>query len=202
MKEPNNIRRAQYQNTILPYSFFSGIPGQCKYSFKMFYIELFKGSCVQYPERIPHCKVMVEDMDCVRSRVWYWTKEGCTCFKVTLWTEVVWSRFRALISERLHDLGYRPSISDPGVWMIPAVKLGGFIYYEYVLFYVDYVLCISDDPLCTMKGIQAKLKLKGYKIEKLDMYLGAYFSKTTNIDGQECWGISSDKYCMEAVTNV
>ena len=47
------------------------------------------------------------------------------------------------------------------------------MYYEYVLCYVDDALCISDDPICTIKGIQAKFKLKVYKKEKSDMYLGA-----------------------------
>ena len=53
-----------------------------------------------------------------------------------------------------------------------------------------------------MKGIQEKFKLKWYKIENLDMYLGAELSKMANVDGQECWAMSSDKYCMIAVTNV
>ena len=35
---------------------------------------------------------------------------------------------RDLFSEQLHDLGYRLSISDPDVWMRPAVKPGGFMY--------------------------------------------------------------------------
>ena len=34
------------------------------------------------------------------------------------------------------------------------------------------------------------------------MYLGAELSKMTNVDGKECWDISSDKYCTSAVTNV
>ena len=72
--------------------------------------------------------------------------------------------FRDLIAEQLHDLGYSPSIADPDVWMISAVKPGGFIYYEYVLCYVYDVLCISYDPLRTMKGIKSKFKLKGYNI--------------------------------------
>ena len=76
------------------------------------------------------------------------------------------------------------------------------MYYEYVLCYVDDVLFISDDPLCTMKGIQAKFKLKGYKIEEHDMYLGAELSNMTNVHGQEYWDMSSDKYCTAAVTNV
>ena len=41
--------------------------------------------------------------------------------------------FRGLIAEQLHELGYRPSVSDPYGWMIPEVKTGWFMYYEYVL---------------------------------------------------------------------
>ena len=94
------------------------------------------------------------------------------------------SAYRYLLDGRLHDLGYRPSISEPDVWIIPALKQGGFMYYEYVIFYVDDVLCISDDPLRIMKRIQAMFKLKGRNIEEPDMYLGADLSKMTNIDGQ------------------
>ena len=65
------------------------------------------------------------------------------------------------------------------------------MYYEYVLWYVDDVLCISDDPIRTMKVIKAKFKLKGENIEEPDIYLGKYFSKITNSDGQECWAVSS-----------
>ena len=41
--------------------------------------------------------------------------------------------FRSLLSEQLHDLVYSPPIADPDVWMRPAVKPGGFMYYEYIL---------------------------------------------------------------------
>ena len=73
--------------------------------------------------------------------------------------------FRAFLSEYLYALSYRQSIADPDVWMRPSFKPGGFMYYEYVLFYIYDVLCIIDNPLCTMKGIQAKFKLKGDKLE-------------------------------------
>ena len=69
--------------------------------------------------------------------------------------------FWALLSEKHYYFSYRSSIADPDVWIIPLVKPGGFMYYEYVIFYVYDVLYISDDPLCTMKGIQYKFKLKG-----------------------------------------
>ena len=41
--------------------------------------------------------------------------------------------FRALISKKFHNWGYRPSIYEYDVWMIHPFKPGGFIYYEYVL---------------------------------------------------------------------
>ena len=86
--------------------------------------------------------------------------------------------------------------------MIPSVKKGGFIYYEYVLCYVDDVLCISDDPIRTMKGIHAKLKMKGENIEEPDMYLCSELSNMTNFYGQECWDMSYEKFFTTAVTNV
>ena len=38
--------------------------------------------------------------------------------------------FRAFLAEYLHDIGYRPSLADPDVWMRPAVKENGFQYWE------------------------------------------------------------------------
>ena len=110
--------------------------------------------------------------------------------------------FRALLAETLHDLGYVPSKADPDVWMRPAVKSNGFTYYEYVLCYVDDVLCISDQAMNTMKGIQETFKLKDDKIEEPDVYLGASLSKMNNETNKECWAMSSDKYCAAAVANV
>ena len=45
------------------------------------------------------------------------------------------------------------------------------------------LMCIGDDVLCTIKDMQAKLKLKWYKIEKHDIYLGAELSNMTHVDG-------------------
>ena len=110
--------------------------------------------------------------------------------------------FRALLAEVLYDMGYRPSYADPDVWMRPGIKVDGFEYWEYVLCYVDDVLSISDNPMKTMKQIQAKFKLKDDKIEEPKNYLGAGLSKMTNQDGDECWAMSSEDYCNAAVANV
>eukprot|EP00957_Ditylum_brightwellii_P156078 11879998-Ditylum_brightwellii.AAC.1 len=92
--------------------------------------------------------------------------------------------------------------ADPDVWLQPTVKVNGFKYYKYVVCYVYDVLCISGDPMITMKGIQGKFKLKGNKIKEPDIYLGAKMSKMTNVDGIECWAFLSDQYCAAVVSNV
>ncbi len=99
-------------------------------------------------------------------------------------------------------MSYRPSRADPDVYMRPAVKDNGFKYWEYVLVYVDDVLCISDKPELTMTGIQRKFKLKDDKIEEPSMYLGASLSRMINAENKSCWAMSSDEYCQAAVKNV
>ena len=86
--------------------------------------------------------------------------------------------------------------------MRPAVKPDGYQYWEYVLFYVDDIICISHKPEETMKVIQANFKLKNDKVEEPTYYLGATVSKIQNEDGVECWVMDSDKYCESAVKNV
>ena len=86
--------------------------------------------------------------------------------------------------------------------MRPAVKENGFQYWEYILCYVDDVLSISHKPSATMKGIQAKFKLKNDKMEKPDIYLGAELSTLDNEHGDSCWAMPSDKYYAAMVKNV
>ena len=110
--------------------------------------------------------------------------------------------FRAFLADHLHDIGYRTSIADPDVWMRPALKPDGFKYWEYILCYVDDILCISHDPKRTMTLIQHKFKLKDDKMEPPDSYLGATISQMDNVHGDQCWAMSSDKYCAALVSNV
>jgi hypothetical protein len=109
--------------------------------------------------------------------------------------------FRALLAETLVKLGYKPTYADPDVWMRVAVKPNGFEYYEYVLCYVDDVLCISADPRKTMLGIQGDFKLKDDKIAEPDVYLGATLAKM-EVDGKVCWTMSPEQYVKSAVANV
>jgi len=110
--------------------------------------------------------------------------------------------FRTFLVETLYDFGYKLSMADPDVWLRPAIKEDGFQYCEYILCYVDDVLCISNKPLHTMKGIQAKFKLKNDKMKKPEVYFGAELSSIDNEKGIKCGAMSSDKYCAAMVKNV
>ena len=46
--------------------------------------------------------------------------------------------------------------------------------------HVDDLLCMSDQPQITMKGIQDNFKINNDKIEEPSMYLGAEISKMHN----------------------
>ena len=95
--------------------------------------------------------------------------------------------FRALLAEVLCDMSYWPLRADPYVYTRPAVKENGFKYWEYVLVYVDDVLCIGNRPHATMKGLKSKFKLKDDKVEEPTMYLGASLPKMTNTENKSCW---------------
>ena len=54
------------------------------------------------------------------------------------------ARFRQYVAGKIYDLGFKPSAADPDVWMRPATKADGTMYYEYVLVYVDDILALSE----------------------------------------------------------
>jgi hypothetical protein len=110
--------------------------------------------------------------------------------------------FRAFLGEHLHDLGYRPSLADPDVWMRKAVKPNGFKYYEYVLCYVDDVLVISHMPSRTMDGIRKKFTLKNDEASEPTGYLGADIGKMKTASGKTVWTQSADKYLLESIKGV
>ena len=72
--------------------------------------------------------------------------------------------FRSYQENTLYELGYTPKKSDPDVWL--QKYAGGFQNYDMVLCYVNDVLCISDDPMKTMKVIQHTFKFKDDKIDE------------------------------------
>ena len=115
---------------------------------------------------------------------WAGPEFGPDCGKPYIITRALYSlkssgaAFRAYLAEHLDkNLGFQSTIADPDVWRRPAVKADGEEYYEYLLCYVDDVLCVSEDPSFTMRQIQEKFDFKNDKWHDLDMYLGAKITK-------------------------
>ena len=110
--------------------------------------------------------------------------------------------FRYYLAGTLYELGYTPTKDDPDFWLQKAAKADGFQYCEMVLCYVDDVLCISDDLIKNMKGIQRTFKFKDDNINEPKDYLGATLKNMILLDGSQLWPMSSAKYVKAAVQNV
>ena len=109
--------------------------------------------------------------------------------------------FRAFLAEQLDDIGFKSSIADPDVWMRPAVKQDGERYYEYMLCYVDDILCISQDPRRPMAEIGSRLKFKKNKVEPPEFYLEAKLAQKY-INEKPVWTMTSFDYIKSSITNL
>ena len=66
--------------------------------------------------------------------------------------------------ETLDEMSYRPRSADLDLWLRTSVNPDGFEYYEFIICYVNKVLCISHNPKKSMKRTQEDFKLKENKI--------------------------------------
>ena len=119
---------------------------------------------------------------------------------------VAGASFRAYLAKHLRELGYTPCKADPDVHMRPAVKKNGDLYYQYMIAYVDDLLCCGEDPEVQMKMVQQKFTLKEGTVVEPTLYLGADIGKHY-IEGSEDpqkirWYMSSTKYATKAVAEV
>ena len=105
------------------------------------------------------------------------------------------------LDETLNDIRFLSTKADPDLWYRPAVKPNGFEYYDYILCYVDDILCISHDPGISLRRIQAVSKFKRDKMEHPEIYLGSQVRNMT-LDGAEVWCMSAENYVRDAVENV
>ena len=80
--------------------------------------------------------------------------------------------FRIFLTGRLNKMGFKSSISDPDLWIRPATKADGEQYYELNFVYVDYIILISQYTVSVMREVPEKFKLKKYKIQPPEVYLG------------------------------
>jgi hypothetical protein len=118
---------------------------------------------------------------------------------------VAGASFRAYLAQHLRDLGYKPCKADADVHMKVAVKENGDTYYQYMLAYVDDILCCGENPQVQMDMISGKFTLKDGTVEEPQLYLGADIEKFF-IEGDDAsktrWAISSSNYTKKAIDEV
>ena len=114
--------------------------------------------------------------------------------------------FRSYLAKHLRELGYRSCKADPDVHMRPAIKKNGDKYYEYMIAYVDDLLCCSVNPKLQMDMIQSKFTLKDGTVEEPKMYLGADIIKTRIPESDDPekvrWSMASTTYTNKAISDV
>ena len=69
-------------------------------------------------------------------------------------------------------MGFRSNVANLDVWIRPGIKNDGEDYYEYMLVYIDDILCINNKAMETMLKVSEDFKFKKDMIEPPDIYLG------------------------------
>jgi hypothetical protein len=134
------------------------------------------------------------------------SREGCTIIivRALYGLKTSGAAFHAHLAQSLRDLGYVTTLADNDVWMREAVKPDGFKYYEYLLVYVDDILCVSHQPKQTMEAVGQLYRLKNDLIAPPTEYLGATVVQYRFPDDKEKvqWAMSSVKYVQSAIATV
>jgi hypothetical protein len=101
--------------------------------------------------------------------------------------------FRSKLADDLRSFGYIASLSDNDVYLKKRYHPKGYYYYEYIVVYVDDVICISHAPKEFMKKLGEAYKLKnGY--DKPSTYLGMQLQDT-----DQGWLISMKNYILNVI---
>jgi hypothetical protein len=77
-----------------------------------------------------------------------------------------------------------------------------FLYWAYILIYVDDILCVHHDPGAPLAKLDEYFKMKKGSIQVPTLYLGSKMKKTVLPNDVVAWGMSSRKYLQSAVHNV
>jgi Reverse transcriptase (RNA-dependent DNA polymerase) len=109
--------------------------------------------------------------------------------------------WRAMLAGTLSDMGFTSMKADPDVWFRGQVGPMGK-YYEYVLIYVDDILCISHAPKDVMDVLSQTYRLKEGSVGPPSRYLGANLEKVMLDNGDVCWSMSADSYIKSAIDNI
>ena len=88
-------------------------------------------------------------------------------------------------------MGSESTRGDNDVYFRLAQKSTGETYYEYILFYVDDILCVSHDTTSIIKRFSEMFRLQEGSMGPPFCYLGADIVQRPTNAGDECWAMSS-----------
>ena len=111
--------------------------------------------------------------------------------------------FRNHLRSCMKHLDFTSCPADPDVWMRPAKKSDGSLYYEYILLYTDDALVVGDNAETTLRhDLGRYFELKEKSIGPPKIYLGGTVRKVDLDNGAKAWAFSSSQYVHSAVDNV
>ena len=98
-------------------------------------------------------------------------------------------------------LGYKSSEVDADVWMKREFNPNRYLYYKYMLCYVDDLLHIGFKPKEDMDALNMIYWLKG-GFGPPDIYLGGNIEEVQLKDGRLVWSTNCVYYLKSAIENV
>jgi hypothetical protein len=111
--------------------------------------------------------------------------------------------FRNHLADCMRHLGWTSCIADPDVWLKPETRPSNLHkFYAYCLLYLDDILVVHHDAMCSLNEINHFFKTKEGSMRDPEFFLGAKLCQFTLPNGVHCWSMSSSKYIQAAVANL
>ena len=108
--------------------------------------------------------------------------------------------WRQHLANEIRNIGFTNTKGDPDVYRRRNSKPSGDPYYEYIIVYVDDIICVSHEPQKWMNLLANIYRLRDVGIPT--KFLGSNIKRWTYVDaaGQlsQCWALGSETYVKEA----
>ena len=108
--------------------------------------------------------------------------------------------WRHHLAAEIQELGFMSTKPDVDVYRRKSSKTDGTPYYEYLVVYVDDIICMSEDPSKWMNVLASRYRLREVGIPK--RFIGSDIKRKQYIDenGYQafCWAFGSDTYVKDA----
>jgi hypothetical protein len=111
--------------------------------------------------------------------------------------------FRNTLADCMNNLGWKPYHAAHHLsTKAETHPEDDVMHWDYMLIFVDDILCVNHDPCTPMANLDEYFKMKEDSIQAPIFYLGARLKKTVFPNGVVSWGMISSKYAQSAVQNV